>query len=131
MSAIRLDLLSETVARPAQGTPLLVGVSPFLRRAIEADLGHGCPSVGYHDLCGDVLTGYAPRLVIAPMIGAGYDCVELARRLSDLGYRGALRALGPVLPMPHLVLAEVAEVTQGEIDFDLMPLPVTGPRRLN
>lgn len=60
-------------------------------------------------------------LIFTPLVSAGFDCVELACRLDRWGYRGRLRVLGPALPDPALISAEIRACCPA-IDVEFMDL---------
>lgn len=60
-----------------------------------------------------------PDLVLSPLLGDGFDAVEVAQRLAKAGFQGRFRVVAPPLLNPEVVRAEVQEAAE-EIDFDLM-----------
>jgi len=60
-----------------------------------------------------------PDMVVSALIGEGFDAIDVARRLAQLGYRGPYRALSHPLPRPGLVRSEVRAAAP-ELDFDLV-----------
>lgn len=52
----------------------------------------------------------APDCIAAPLMGDGFDIMELAQFLSGLGYANRLCILAPPLPNPGLILREVSAV---------------------
>ena len=61
-------------------------------------------------LCKSMLANVRPDAIIAPLITADYDIVDLGILLEDLGYRGDLYALTRPLPRAELVILEVGAV---------------------
>lgn len=47
------------------------------------------------------------ELVIAPLIGAGFDAIELIVRLGNAGFRGRLHVRSEELPDSQLVIGEL------------------------
>jgi hypothetical protein len=62
-----------------------------------------------------------PRLVLCPLLGAGFDALQVAERLERLGWTGRLRVLAPALPAPAMVEAELAARAPG-LTVDLVCL---------
>lgn len=65
-----------------------------------------------------VLAKVDPHLVICALFsvqqtGGDYDVVALIERLQVLGYRGRIAVLGPHLPRPDLVEAELRAIGPG------------------
>lgn len=89
--------------------------------------GRGLPDlvgfafVAFHSLTPDLLDDLAPEMVLSPLMGEGFDAVELARRLWQLGFAGRYRALTTPLPDLDAVRAEVREAAP-DLDFDLYVL---------
>ncbi len=54
-----------------------------------------------------MLQNIAPEAIVAPLITADYDIVDLGILLEDLGYAGDLYALTRPLPRAELVIREV------------------------
>lgn len=70
----------------------------------------------------DLLARIAPDMVLSPLFSADHDILDLARRLDQLGYQGALRAYSPPLPNARLVQGEVRQIW-GKRDFDIFEMP--------
>lgn len=73
----------------------------------------------FAELDAALLRAIAPDMVISMLIGEGFDAMDLAQRLVELGYAGSYRAFCPPLPRPDLVRAEVRATAPG-LDFDLL-----------
>ncbi|MFN7003674.1 MAG: hypothetical protein ACK4NW_09625 [Roseinatronobacter sp.] len=54
-----------------------------------------------------MLAQVAPDAIIGPLIADGWDSLDLATTLEDMGYRGNLYILSRPLPRAELVLREV------------------------
>ncbi|MFC7704884.1 hypothetical protein ACFQXB_11825 [Plastorhodobacter daqingensis] len=54
-----------------------------------------------------------PDLVLAPLMSCTFDASDLARRLAQLRFRGALVIAAPHLPRPELVEAELRRLCRG------------------
>lgn len=68
-----------------------------------------------------------PEVVISALIAHDFDAIELARLLTEAGYRGRYRALSGALPDVRIVVTEVRATVPG-IDFDLFVLAKPGHR---
>ena len=75
----------------------------------------------FSDLDGPLLEALRPDMILSALIGEDFDAVEVARRLSELGYQGPYRAMSTPLPRPALVKSEVRSAAPG-LDFDLVIL---------
>jgi hypothetical protein len=73
--------------------------------------------VRYAEIGRELLHEAQPDVVIAPLMTQGFDVLDLACVLNDCGYRGALRAIAPKLPDPHLIRREVIAICP-KLDFD-------------
>lgn len=59
-----------------------------------------------------------PERVVTPLLGEGFDALDVAERLAALGFRGRLEIAGPALPDRRLIRAEIAAVCPGvEVRF--------------
>ena len=73
----------------------------------------------FSDLDGPLLQAVHPDMIVSALIGDHFDAVDVARRLSELGYCGPYRALSTPLPRPAIVMSEVRSAAPG-LDFDLV-----------
>lgn len=73
------------------------------------------------EISDDLLTQFAPEVVLSPLVGKGFDAIDVAVRLTSCGYKGRLRATSPDLPNPKIVAKEIRSICPG-IDFDLLIL---------
>lgn len=60
-----------------------------------------------------------PDLVLAPLLGAGFDALDVGTKLAAMGYRGRFWAVTPQLPDAGTVTREVQAHLPG-IDFRLL-----------
>lgn len=115
---------------PPDGLPDGDALADAPRRCLVVDLGPAMlarmPDPGaalvltrYATLDATLLARVMPDMVLAPLFGSGFDILDLAQRLTTLGYRGPLRALAPALPDPEAVAREVRGHCLG-IDFALI-----------
>lgn len=76
-------------------------------------------TAGFEELTSTNLARWRPDIVLSPLVDTGFDCVDLARRLCDLGYAGRYRVAAAALPNPELIRREVAAACPG-LDFGLV-----------
>ncbi|WP_373356945.1 hypothetical protein [Pseudoroseicyclus sp. CXY001] len=87
-------------------------------KGIEPPQLEGTRFITFDALDGPLLAGLCPDLVVSPLLAEGFDALDLARRLAELGYRGRYRAVALSLPDPGLVQDEVRAVAP-DLDFDV------------
>jgi hypothetical protein len=68
----------------------------------------------------------APVLILSLLVTPGFDALDLARLLSQNGYRGRYLALVDRLPNPTLIRREVAAQSPG-VNFDVIILDGSSP----
>lgn len=88
--------------------------------------GHDLQSVSHRALGPELLIN-APDLLVSPLIGDGFDAVELARNLVQWGFAGRYIAVAERLPDGGLIRREVQKAAP-RLDFTLILLD--GPNRL-
>ena len=100
---------------------LTIGISPALldriRKTTDASFAHA----EFAELDVQLIAQVMPDIVLAPLFGRGFDAVDLADRLTEMGYRGALHAVTAPLPDPEAVRREVKHHC-GDIVFSLIEL---------
>jgi hypothetical protein len=74
-----------------------------------------------------LLARLAPDRILAPLIAPGWDILDLAARLDQLGWHGRLVARTVPLPRADLVLAEIRALHPG-LDVTLQPIEVPRSR---
>lgn len=79
----------------------------------------------FNDITAAQLAVWRPALVLAPLVGAGFDCFDLAERLTGAGFSGRLRAVVDSLPNPAVVRREIATHFPA-LDFDVIVLSDRG-----
>ncbi len=131
-SAVR-ELRGREAEQKAQGlhTILVVGeVGKWqeLGRLLPKD--PGIFFVEFQDLDQGVLALREPLTVLSPVLCASFDCLDLAMRLDELGFRGRYRAMAGQLPDPWLIRREIGE-TCPDLDFDIVDLVNATGYRLN
>ncbi len=81
-----------------------------LTQALRSDAGLAAGSLaatGFDHLDAPLLDRMRPDLVLAPLLGDGFDILDVAQALTGLRYAGKLMAISPRLPNPRGVLAEL------------------------
>ncbi len=74
-----------------------------------------------------VLTGpNAPDLVLTPLLTPVFDALDLAKYLTQAGYRGRYLALVDALPSAKLIRTEV-EAQSPDLNFDIVVLDGSSP----
>lgn len=100
------------VARSVEGarTVLLIDAADVLSR-LSPRPGHQSVVLTQMRMLSDtMLANVRPDAIVAPLITADYDIVDLGILLEELGYRGDLYALTRPLPRAELVILEVGAV---------------------
>lgn len=69
----------------------------------------------------DILQCAAPDIILSPLVGDDFDVMEVATRLSELGYKGRYRAISQDVPNIDMIRNEV-RTHAPELDFDLLPM---------
>jgi CheY-like chemotaxis protein len=83
--------------------------------------------VGYDELDSVSFAGpQAPALVLSPLLTPVFDAIDLARYLSQRGYRGRYLALVDRLPSANLIRREV-EAQSPDLNFDVVVLDGSSP----
>lgn len=99
------------VGKPNEWTALLRRVPP------EEDLRF----VGIEELTVAQLDEMQPSLVLCPLVGEGFDALDVAQRLALAAFQGRLRVVASSVPNPEVVRAEVQAAAE-EVDVDLVIL---------
>jgi len=74
-----------------------------------------------HGLTESTLECAAPDIILSPLVGDDFDVMEVAIRLSELGYKGRYRAISQNIPNADMIRTEVRDHAP-ELDFDLLPM---------
>ncbi len=103
---MKSDEQAGLAATPGERYLVVDGV-PLTLRAIErrgfAPLVH----TRFEHLDSKLMDHVRPDTILAPLMGNGFDVLDLCDRLKALGYGGRLVAFAPKLPDLRLVTAEV------------------------
>ncbi|KEO59364.1 hypothetical protein DT23_04595 [Thioclava indica] len=106
---------------------LLVEPARELPMALHGIEGLNLTVVQWDSITTDLLGSIAPEIILAPLLSARFDILDLARLLKSLGYRGALRAYSAPLPNAKVIRSEV-KVEFPDLDFTIFEVP-PGPER--
>jgi hypothetical protein len=83
--------------------------------------------ISYDALPEERLSGpVAPALVLSPLLTPVFDALDLARMLTQNGYRGRYLALVDKLPSANLIRREVAAQSP-DLNFDVIVLDGSSP----
>lgn len=83
--------------------------------------------VDYEDLDAMPFAGpEAPALILSPLLTPVFDAIDLARYLSQRGFRGRYLALVDRLPSANLIRREV-EAQSPDLNFDVVVLDGSSP----
>jgi hypothetical protein len=87
---------------------LAVGEALSLRKRSVAEGAHEATTFAdFSEVSGELIEALDPHIVVSSVLGRNFDCVDLAERLEDLGFRGRYRLIGYGVPQPDLVLREI------------------------
>ncbi|MGJ8587075.1 MAG: hypothetical protein ACSHXW_02890 [Yoonia sp.] len=73
-------------------------------------------------LTSELLSEIDPDLILSPLFGGNFDVIDVAQRLTELGYEGRYRAISENMPDSEMIRREVCAQSEG-LDFDLLSLP--------
>ncbi len=89
--------------------------------------GSNIRRTGLVELPDELMTGpHAPDLVLSPLLTPEFDALDLARILTQCGYRGRYLALVDRLPSANLIRREVSAQSPN-INFDVIVLDGSTP----
>lgn len=77
--------------------------------------------VTFADLSARSLNQSGAQLVLSPLLGRGFDAMDVADRLSALGFAGRYRAVAACLPAPDTIIAEILAACP-QLDFRIVML---------
>lgn len=78
----------------------------------------------FHDLSSGLMALWRPDIILSSLLGEGFDVIDLARKLEEIGFAGRYRVLAPGVPQPELIRDEVA-YNAPSVDFDILNLTNT------
>lgn len=116
-----------TAGRPLGGSDaapdgrrvLLIDLPPDMVAAIPGVARMDQRTARFKDVDIDLVARHDPELVLAPLVGKGFDILDVGALLLRCGYLGPLRALTTPLPNLTSVRAEVRNHCVG-LDFDFL-----------
>ncbi len=73
----------------------------------------------FSDVDAASLARWQPDIVLSPLVAAGFDCVDLARILSEAQFTGRYRVAATDLPDPGVVRREI-RASFPALDFDVL-----------
>lgn len=76
-------------------------------------------NTGFDGLTIDLIAKHDPHLVVAPLVGPGFDVLDVAGRLLRCGFTGSLRALTTPLPNLSAVRSEIRSHCS-DLDVDIV-----------
>jgi hypothetical protein len=87
---------------------LAVGDVFSLKTQTDADLaGDTTAFADFADVTSELIDALRPQVVVSSVLGRNFDCVDLAEKLSCIGFDGCYRLIGHGMPQPDLVLREI------------------------
>jgi hypothetical protein len=120
------DRQTDSVSQRVLAVALTAEVVLALPRNVVSP-GSYIRSVSIEQLPEERLTGpEAPALVLSPLLTPAFDALDLARMLTQCGYRGRYLALVDRLPSANLIRREVEAQSPG-LNFDVIVLDGSTP----
>ncbi len=112
----------DPAAEPARALRILaIGAPAAMVETVRDLTGATVEAAPFAGLDLALLARVMPDAVFAPLMGPGFDVLDLAARLARLGYGGSLHGLTGPLPDPESVTREIRGHCDG-IDFELVVL---------
>lgn len=100
---------------------LVVDGVPLTLRAIEARGFAPLVHTRFTHLNAALLARVTPDVILSPLMGSGFDILDLCDCLAVLGFRGRLVALAPRLPNLRIVATEV-RAHAPDLTFEVMEI---------
>ena len=101
---------------------MVVGALSVLDLFLAGRRSDNVISVAYTNLTPATVARVCPDLVLAPLLGPGFDILDIGARLDAMGYQARLRAVTLPLPDADAVVREV-RMQFRNLDFALIELP--------
>jgi hypothetical protein len=92
------------------------GVGPDV---LDCGSSDGVIAASITDIDAAALANWRPDLIVSPVFDSDFDCLDLAKILSNAGFAGRYRVDAGELPNPGLVRREVSAAFP-DLDFDLL-----------
>ncbi len=106
----------------AQGERIMmVGAMPTLDAHLRDSGCESIVSVAYSNLTATTIAQVRPDLVLAPLLGPGFDIVDIGVRLEAMGYNARLSAVTVPLPDAVAVAREIRNQFRN-LEFALIEL---------
>ena len=106
----------------AQGERIMVvGAIPTLDEHLRKSGCESIVSVPYFNLTATTIAQMRPDLVLAPLLGPGFDIVDIGVRLEAMGYSARLSAVTVPLPDAVAVACEIRNQFR-KLEFALIEL---------
>ena len=120
--ALRAEAVFESTAYDPENRTLVVGDMARWNatRQIDRPSQH-VRFISLELLTAEMVEGFAPDLVLSPLFAGAFDALDVARRLSEIGFAGRYRAITDSMPNIDMIRREVIEHSQG-LDFDILAL---------
>ncbi|MDP5084556.1 MAG: hypothetical protein NWQ23_03975 [Yoonia sp.] len=78
--------------------------------------------IDFDTLTEEALEGFAPDIILSPLLANGFDALDIAARLQGFGFKGRYRVVAAPVPNADVVLADI-RTHAPDIDFDLLLVP--------
>lgn len=120
--ALRAEAVFESTAYDPENRTLVVGDMARWNatRQIDRPSQH-VRFISLELLTAEMVEGFAPDLVLSPLFAGAFDALDVARRLSEIGFTGRYRAITDSMPNIDMIRREVIEHSRG-LDFDILAL---------
>lgn len=105
-----------------QGTARILAVGSPKEWERSSACGRGSGNllfVAFAEVDAELLRQTTPDAIISPALGWDFDCIDLAVRLTKLGYKGLYRATALNLPRPEVVECEIRQLCPN-LDFGII-----------
>lgn len=79
----------------------------------------GVQYLNFADLTARALSDSRADLVLSALVEPGFDAIELASLLSELGFGGRYRALTGRIPDPEIIVSEI-RAANPDLDFQIV-----------
>ncbi|MGO4854853.1 hypothetical protein [Phaeovulum sp. W22_SRMD_FR3] len=98
-------------------------IEPILKlpAALRGVTGASVTLITFAELDRFVLERYHPDVVLAPLMTARYDILDVLQRLHELKFRGSLRAIAPTMPNLMMIRSELRAKARG-LDFEVLEI---------
>lgn len=98
-------------------------IEPILKLpiALRGVTGASVTLIRLNELDRTVLERYHPEVILAPLMTAGHDILDVLHRLQELKYRGSLRAITPPMPNLMMIRSELRAKSRA-LDFEVLEI---------